>query len=145
MTKPNDNPADPFKKALATLAFCLLAIVGLASRGFSETQQRCDEGVDFEAEFERVWLHDPNVVAKCEVNRGTVVRFVDPLGPFPNGGSSVSEGQYTFLSDKIDVVNGTIYLRRYAPKPLDCGEIEDLPSHVLLNEMTCEFDILVTP
>lgn len=145
MTKPTGNSADPFKKALAALAVSFLAMAGLVSHSFAETPQRCGGITDFKMEFERLFSSDPNVVAKCDVDKGTNLHFADPFGPFPNGGTMVSEGTYTFVSDKIEVVNGIVYLRRYGPRGLDCGDIEDPPSYILLEDMTCQFRSQVKP
>ena len=130
-------------RTAAAIVFWFLAMDGLSSKIFAETPQSCVEGMDFKSEFERIFLSYPNVVAKCEVPMGTVIHLSDPFGPSPNSsGSLVSEGTTVILSDKLDVVDGIVYLRRYVPKGWeDCGEIDDLPSHVLLEQHDMPFPI----
>jgi hypothetical protein len=138
MGTPKRESAIPFRWLSGMPALSFIAAIVLVTQTYAETTQRCDEITDFDAEFERVFLSDPNVVAKCEAY-GTV-RFADPFGPFPLGGTASFElSPYVFLADKIEIVNGNAYLRRYNIWGEGCGDIENPPSHIFLEGMTCRF------
>lgn len=132
------KPTDPYIGALAALTFSLVVLLGPAKHSFAETPPHCDERIDFNYEIARIFTSDPKVVAKCDIFSGGSIHYVDLFAPSKTSGT-VYDSRSVIFADKLDVVDGIVYLRNYVPKPLDCGAIEDLPSHVLIENMTCHF------